>query len=133
MRRTLTCSGQEAILAMVPPNDLKEPPTGIQEEFHSMPETLLDPGERTRNQLRAAIAEVSLQVSSLALQTDVAKHEAQASGLSSAWQHLVPLIEPEAEPERRACPHCRRRIMLQATRCVHCLEKSTPPETKTHG
>jgi RNA polymerase subunit RPABC4/transcription elongation factor Spt4 len=89
-----------------------------------MSETLLEPGERARNQLRAAIAEVAVHASSLALECDATNQAAQASALSSAWQKLLPLIEPEAEPARRACPHCQRRIRVQATRCLYCLEKS---------
>jgi hypothetical protein len=96
----------------------------LQEEFHSMSETLLEPGERARTQLRAAIAEVTLNVSSLSHESNATNQAAQASVLTSAWQKLVPLIEPEAEPARRTCPHCHRRIRVQATRCLYCLEKS---------
>jgi hypothetical protein len=77
-------------------------------------------GAPARSKLRAAIAEVELHVSGLA----------DAGKLAISWHKLVPLIAPESEPETRACPHCKERIMLLATRCVQCWKKSTAPAAK---
>jgi len=89
---------------------------------------LLEPAERVRMNLRTAIAAVELQVSELSTQALGETSRATAGTLASSWQKLVPLIAPEPEPERRPCPHCQRRIMLAATRCMYCLEKSNPPQ-----
>lgn len=94
-----------------------------------MTETLLEPSERERNKLRAAIADVALRISSFSLQSSAAgePESTRADALSSAWSQLLPLIQPQAEPARRACPHCQRRIIVQATRCLYCLKKSFAP------
>jgi hypothetical protein len=92
-----------------------------------MNDALLEPAERDRLKLRSAIADVALQMSTLSIQAEGLDHQGQTGILASSWSRLVPLIEPEPEPERRGCPHCQRRIMLHATRCMYCLEKSVPP------
>ncbi|HTA90835.1 MAG TPA: hypothetical protein VK745_14690 [Polyangiaceae bacterium] len=93
-----------------------------------MNDSLLEPAERVRVNLRTAIAAVDLQVSELSAQALGGTYATTADTLASSWQKLVPLIAPEPEPERRACPHCQRRIMRAATRCMYCLEKSSPPQ-----
>lgn len=85
-------------------------------------------GESQRNKLRHAIAEISVQVSRLSTAVEGQSDAQRFDTLASSWGRLVPLIQPDAEPERRECPHCHGRIMLQATRCVYCLEKSAQPE-----
>jgi hypothetical protein len=90
-----------------------------------MDETLSERGERERTRLRAAIAEVSLQVSSFSAGAPI-----RPSALASSWSELLPLIEPEPELARRPCPHCQRRIMLHATRCMYCLKTSAGPGAK---
>jgi hypothetical protein len=92
-----------------------------------MNDSLLEPSERVRVKLRAAIAEVGLQVSDLSTQASGGSCATVAGTLASSWQLLLPLIEPEPEPERRPCPHCQKRIMRAATRCMYCLQKSLPP------
>jgi len=78
-----------------------------------------------REKLRAVIAELTLRLSDLAL---VGAGDATAARvqLSATWQKLLPLIEPEAEMPRRACPHCKGSIALLATRCLHCWKTSAP-------
>jgi hypothetical protein len=95
-----------------------------------MNDSLLEPSERVRVNLRAAIAEVELQVSELSTQAMGGTCATAAGTLAGSWHKLVPLIAPEPEPERRSCPHCQRRIMLMATRCMYCLKKSSPPQAE---
>jgi len=92
-----------------------------------MNDSLLEPNERARLQLRTAIAELELQVTELTSQAVGGTCAAVAGTLAGSWQKLMPLIAPEPEPVRRSCPHCQRRIMLAATRCMYCLQKSSPP------
>jgi hypothetical protein len=93
-----------------------------------MNEPLLEPAEQARLKPRAAIAEVELQVSSALVQSKPENPGPSPGALLDSWRKLVPLITPEPEPARRECPHCRRRIMKLATRCMYCLEKSDPPQ-----
>ena len=91
-----------------------------------MNDSLLEPNERARVLLRAAIAELELHVAQLTSQAVGGTCAAVAGTVAGSWQKLVPLIAPEPEPVRRSCPHCQRRIMLAATRCMYCLQKSSP-------
>jgi hypothetical protein len=78
-----------------------------------------------REKLRAAIAELTLRLSDLAL---VGRGDATTvhANLSTSWQKLLPLIEPEVEVPRRLCPHCKGSIVSLATRCLHCWKTSAP-------
>jgi hypothetical protein len=40
------------------------------------------------------------------------------------WRELLVALALEAEPLLRQCPHCRRRILEQATRCRYCMRHS---------
>ncbi|MEO8900831.1 MAG: hypothetical protein ABI488_04225 [Polyangiaceae bacterium] len=90
-----------------------------------MNDSLLEHGERERVRLRNAIVEVAVQVSTLS-----AQHTAQVADLVSSWTQLLPLIEPAPEPPRRDCPHCQRRILVSASRCMFCLKKSAAPAAR---
>lgn len=85
-------------------------------------------GEHERNKLRGAIAEMSLRVSDLSVKGETESPARRLETLESSWQTLMLLIQPEAEPTRRECPHCQRRMRQVATRCLYCLGKSAPPE-----
>lgn len=86
-------------------------------------------GELERNKLRGAIAEMTLRVTSLSALGETASVAQGVETLATSWQALMALIQPEPEPTRRDCPHCHHRMRQVATRCVHCLAKSAPPET----
>jgi len=85
-------------------------------------------GEHERNNLRGAIAEVALGVTALSAEGGL-ERAARVARLQTSWLALMRLIEPEPEPNRRVCPHCRCRMRQVATRCLFCLAKSAPPET----
>ena len=91
-----------------------------------MNDSSLEPSERLRATLRAAIAEMELRVAELLAQPGGTSSIDRVGKVGSSWRKLVPLIAPEPEPERRSCPHCQKRIALAATRCMYCLKKSIP-------
>ena len=86
-------------------------------------------GEHERNQLRGAIAEMTLRVTGLSAKGEPESAAHRVETLEASWQTLMTLIQPEPEPTRRECPHCQRRMRQVATRCLYCLGKSTPAET----
>ena len=90
-------------------------------------------GEHERNKLRGAIAEVTLRVSGLSAKGEPGSAAERVETLEKSWQLLMPLIQPEAEPTRRECPHCHRRMRQVATRCLYCLGKSAPPNHDMAG
>jgi len=90
-------------------------------------------GEHERNKLRGAIAEVTLRVTFLSAKGEPQSAAERVETLETSWQALLPLIQPEAEPTRRACPHCHARMRAVATRCLYCLGKSVAPDSETVG
>ena len=78
-----------------------------------------------REKLRAAIAELTLRLSDLAL-IGAGDSTSAHLHLSATWKKLLPMIEPEAEVPRRLCPHCSGSIVSAATRCLHCWKTSAP-------
>ena len=90
-------------------------------------------GEQQRNQLRGAIAEMTLRMLSLSAKDEAQSIATRVQMLETCWQALMPLIQIEAEPTRRECPHCHARMRAVATRCLHCLAKSEPTDHTTAG
>lgn len=96
------------------------------EKTNSMDESRLDIDERRRMRLRSTIARVEHDVSEL--RTDSTKQAANVvASLTTSWHDLVELLGVPEEPVRRDCPHCGGPIMRDATRCMHCWEKSSAP------
>lgn len=95
-----------------------------------------EPGERERNALRGAIAEMTLRVADLSAPAevvangDVTNVARRLERLETSWLALMTLIQPEPEPTRRECPHCHRRMRRVATRCLYCLARSAPPDAE---
>ena len=72
------------------------------------------------------------------LEGNVARIEKLASGdantaasadLRTSWAALVEHLAVGPAPAVRKCPSCKREIMRDATRCIHCWAKSAPPTT----
>jgi hypothetical protein len=53
---------------------------------------------------------------------------AQTKELRARWVALVDNLAIGPEPATRKCPFCKKLIMHDATRCLHCWAKSAPPE-----
>jgi hypothetical protein len=49
-----------------------------------------------------------------------------AEPVRDAWKRLVVGLDLGPEPATRACPHCGRLGMAQATRCGFCWNATTP-------
>jgi hypothetical protein len=48
----------------------------------------------------------------------------KTSALARAWADLVVALALGEEPRLRGCPHCRRNILHEATRCRYCMRGS---------
>ncbi|HEX2674249.1 MAG TPA: hypothetical protein VHM25_25405 [Polyangiaceae bacterium] len=90
-------------------------------------------GSHERNKLRGAIAEMTLRVAGLSDKGEAETGAERVESLERSWQALISLIQPEPEPTRRQCPHCRGQMRENATRCVYCLCKSVPPAAEAGG
>jgi|SRR6478609_2700934 len=90
-------------------------------------------GEHERNKLRGAIAEMTLRMSNLSATGEADSVATRVEMLETSWQALMPLIQIDAEPTRRDCPHCHARMRAVASRCLYCLGKSAPPDHETAG
>lgn len=89
-----------------------------------MDESRLDAQERRQIRLRREIARVEHDLAEF--RSDPATGSASAlASLTNSWQALVNLLAIPEAPVRRDCPHCGGPIMLEATRCVHCWQKSS--------
>lgn len=73
----------------------------------------LDPA---RSRLRALAAHLEKEVLGLA---SPAGH-----GVLEAWRALSAALALGTEPVLRKCPHCRRGILSEATRCRYCMKQS---------
>lgn len=62
-----------------------------------------------KSRLRAMVAEV-----------DVAMGHSSSAPAREPWQRLVVALELGPEPAVRACPHCGKLGMAEATRCGYC-------------
>jgi hypothetical protein len=80
--------------------------------------------ELDRNALRALVAEIEVEVSDLVSRSAAGTPADRAHVLAGSWARLTKLIALEPEPELRTCPHCQRRVMRSATRCLHCWRRS---------
>lgn len=81
-----------------------------------------DATERTRAELREAVAAVDAHVQHLPGTSTAAE-----GGLPEAWASLVKLMNLGDEPELRSCPKCGRSGMRAARRCGHCWTALVPP------
>jgi len=90
-------------------------------------------GTHERNRLRGAIAEMTLRVAGLSARGETQTDAQRVEHLETSWQALIALIQPEPEPTRRQCPHCRGQMRENATRCVYCLCKSARPAADVDG
>lgn len=89
-------------------------------------------GAPERDKLRGAIAGMDVSVRGFSAKGE-AGSESRVELLEASWQALLALIQLEPEPTRRECPHCRRSIRQEATRCLYCFGKSPPPSSETVG
>lgn len=92
-----------------------------------MNESLTELAAGDRGALRALMIEIEGEVSALVARGSTGSTSAQLETLASSWARLAKLIALEPEPEERTCPHCQRRVMRVATRCLHCWKRSEPP------
>lgn len=76
-----------------------------------------------RTELRTSVAEVEQKLA--ALSAAHSPTEADLTALRASFSRVVAQLALGPEPETRACPTCGKRIMRDATRCMHCWAKSS--------
>lgn len=86
----------------------------------------LDPA---RSKLRALAARVEGEIVELGAAAGGTALAADVGDLALAWRELSNAMALGAEPHLRVCPHCRRSVLLEATRCRYCMRPS-PAETE---
>jgi len=81
----------------------------------------LDPA---RSKLRALSQRVDRGLLELGGDTNAGVFAADKAAVLEAWRELLAVLAIEDEPALRHCPHCKRRILEQATRCRYCMRQS---------
>lgn len=76
--------------------------------------------------IRKLIADVEGDVSKIEA-LGSADVSARANELRASWAALVENLAVGPAPATRACPSCKRLIVRDATRCIHCWAQSTRP------
>jgi hypothetical protein len=82
---------------------------------------VLDP---PRSKLRSLVAKLDQHISKLDSGSGQVIAADQVASLAGAWRELSKTLDLGEEPTLRACPHCRRRIPTQASRCRYCMVAS---------
>ena len=78
-----------------------------------------------RSRLRAAVAAVTDAFAAVPAVSSEASPEGQ---LRARWAALVDLLALGPEPPLRVCPSCGESGMRNATVCINCWAKLTPPD-----
>lgn len=79
---------------------------------------VLDP---PRSRLRALATSLDGRVAELSVGDPTPEG---AANVRQAWLALSKALALGAEPVLRSCPHCRRRIPSEASRCRYCMARS---------
>lgn len=77
-----------------------------------------------RSKLRAYAASVEREIVELGVAVGGTPHAAQVGAVTRAWRQLADSLALGEEPELRACPHCGRAVVRDATRCRYCMRSS---------
>jgi len=78
-----------------------------------------------RSKLRTLTEHVQQKIAQIEAKVAGTPLVAEADGLMLAWQELVTALALGRAPELRACPHCGRGVLREATRCRYCLRTSS--------
>lgn len=77
-----------------------------------------------RSKLRAFATRVEHEIVQLGADFGGTPHGARVGAVTLAWREFSGILALGAEPELRVCPHCRRKILCEATRCRYCMRAS---------
>lgn len=77
----------------------------------------LEPGQ---SKLRALTGRFGLELERLRASVS-GEERGGLDRLASIWQELTTSLALGEEPALRGCPHCRRQVLQQATRCRYCM------------
>jgi hypothetical protein len=77
----------------------------------------LDPA---RSRLRALVARVGADLVRIEANPVDRAFSDELRVLAQSWQDLVAALALGEEPSLRTCPHCRRGVLREATRCRYC-------------
>jgi hypothetical protein len=81
----------------------------------------LDPA---RSKLRRLSERLNRELGALGSDPQSGAFAAEKAAVLEAWRALSAALALEAEPALRQCPHCKRGILEQATRCRYCMRHS---------
>jgi RNA polymerase subunit RPABC4/transcription elongation factor Spt4 len=76
-----------------------------------------------RSRLRALVARVEAELVRLEDQSEQPR-VGQTTALAQTWRDLVIALALGEERPLRHCPHCRRQVPREATRCRYCMRQS---------
>lgn len=77
-----------------------------------------------RSKLRAFAARVEHELVQLGADVGGTPHSTRVGAVTLAWREFAGILALGEEPELRACPHCRRKVLCEATRCRYCMRSS---------
>jgi hypothetical protein len=80
--------------------------------------------EPARSRLRVLVARVDAQLVLLEKSQPGEPPQGEMQQLTQSWNDLVAALALGAEPALRSCPHCRRQVLREATRCRYCMRQS---------
>jgi hypothetical protein len=81
----------------------------------------LDPA---RSRLRVLVARVGANLVRIEAGPLDQAFSSEIRILAQNWQDLVTALALGEEPQLRNCPHCRRGVLREATRCRYCMRPS---------
>jgi hypothetical protein len=81
----------------------------------------LDPA---RSRLRALVGRVEAELARLEASLPAQERNGDVTALNHSWRELVAALALGEEPVLRSCPHCRRQVPREATRCRYCMKQS---------
>lgn len=80
--------------------------------------------EPARSRLRVLVARVDEQLTQLETSQPGEPPHGEMQRLTQSWRDLVVALALGEEPLLRSCPHCRRQVLREATRCRYCMRQS---------
>jgi hypothetical protein len=89
-----------------------------------MTQELWDGLDPARSRLRSLVGRVDAELVRLEATEPGPARAGEIDALAQTWRALVAALALGEEPALRPCPHCRRQVLREATRCRYCMRQS---------